>query len=188
MNLLIFLDNHDTSRFYKKEEDTASLTRYKQALLFLLTTRGIPQLYYGTEIVMAADKSEGDGMLRRDFPGGWAGDKNDCFTPQGRSDIQNEAFDYTRKLLNWRKDNDVIGKGTLTHFSIMNNVYVYERKHGRRSAVVIMNGSDQPQEINLTPYREVLPADTATDFLSGRTVDLSENLSLDSRESLLLCF
>ena len=188
MSLLIFLDNHDTSRFYKKEEDTANLTRYKQALLFLLTTRGIPQLYYGTEIVMAADKSEGDGMLRRDFPGGWPGDPSDCFTSKGRSDLQNEAFDYTRKLLNWRKNNEVIGKGSLTHFSIMNNVYVYERKHGERSAVVIMNGSDQPQEISLTPYREVLPAPTATDFLSGRTVELSDKLSLEPRESLLLCF
>lgn len=188
MSLLIFLDNHDTSRFYKKAEDTANLTRYKQALLFLLTTRGIPQLYYGTEIVMAADKSEGDGMLRRDFPGGWSGDKSDCFTAEGRSDLQNEAFDYTRKLLNWRKGNDVIGKGSLTHFSIMSNVYVYERKYGEHSAVVIMNGSDEPQEINLTPYREVLPAASATDFLSGRTVELGEKLSLEPRESLLLCF
>ena len=70
MNLLVFLDNHDTSRFYKVPP-TGDLNRYKQALAFLLTVRGIPQIYYGTEILMAADKAEGDGVLRRDFPGGW---------------------------------------------------------------------------------------------------------------------
>ena len=70
----------------------------------------------------------------------------------------------------------------------MSSVYVYEREYGEHSAVVIMNGSDEPQEINLTPYREVLPAASATDFLSGRTVELGEKLSLEPRESLLLCF
>lgn len=68
MNLLTFLDNHDTSRFYRSEADTKNLDRYKQALTFLLTTRGIPQIYYGTEILMAADKANGDGLLRCDFP------------------------------------------------------------------------------------------------------------------------
>ena len=71
MSLLTFLDNHDTSRFYRSEADTKNLDRYKQALTFLLTTRGIPQIYYGTEILMAADKANGDGLLRCDFPGGW---------------------------------------------------------------------------------------------------------------------
>ncbi len=188
MNLLVFLDNHDTSRFYKKEEDTANLTRYKQALLFMLTTRGIPQIYYGTEILMAADKSEGDGKLRRDFPGGWQGDQTNCFTAEGRTPLQNEAFDYTRKLLNWRKGNDVIGKGSLKHYSIAKGVYVYERRYQERSAVVIMNGTDQAQELDLAPYKEILPQAQATDFLSGKTVKLDSNLSLSPRESLLLCF
>ena len=188
MNLLIFLDNHDTSRFYVKAEDTQNLTRYKQALLFLLTTRGIPQLYYGTEIVMAGNKADGDGMLRCDFPGGWAGDKTDCFTREGRTDLQNEAFDYARKLLNWRKGNDIIGKGTLKHYSIAKGCYVYERSYEGKSVVVIMNGTGQPVELDLTPYRESLPKTRATDVLTGKQVQLEGSLKLDARESLLLEF
>lgn len=188
MNLLVFLDNHDTSRFYKKEEDTRNLTRFKQAVTYLLTTRGIPQIYYGTEILMAADKSEGDGMLRRDFPGGWSGDKANCFTREGRTALQNEAFDYLRKLLNWRKENDVIGKGTMKHFSISNGVYVYERSYQGKSVVVIMNGTDNTQTLTLAPYKEALPKSVATDFISGKTVSLQDKLELKERETLLLSF
>ncbi len=188
MNLLTFLDNHDTSRFYTREEQTKNITRYKQALLYLLTTRGIPQIYYGTEILMPGDKGEGDGTLRRDFPGGWTSDKTNCFTREGRTKLQNEAFDYTRKLLNWRKGNEAVGKGTLKHFSIANGTYVYERKYGNQSAVIIMNGTDKPQELDLTPYKEILPKAQATDVLSGKTINLKGKLSLKQRESLLLCF
>lgn len=188
MNLLTFLDNHDTSRFYKKEEDTANLTRYKQALLFLFTTRGIPQIYYGTEILMAGDKSNGDGTLRNDFPGGWPGDHKNAFTAAGRTPLQNEAFDYARKLLNWRKGNDIIGKGSLKHYSIANGVYVYERSYQGKSVVVIMNGTGKAQELNLAPYQEILPKREATNFLSGKQVVLNEKLKLEPRESLLLCF
>ena len=188
MNLLTFLDNHDTSRFYTREEQTKNITRYTQALLYLLTTRGIPQIYYGTEILMPGDKGEGDGTLRRDFPGGWTGDKTNCFTREGRTKLQNEAFDYTRKLLNWRKGTEAVGKGTLKHFSIANGTYVYERKYGNQSAVIIMNGTDKPQELDLTPYKEILPKAQATDVLSGKTINLKGKLSLKQRESLLLCF
>lgn len=188
MNLLIFLDNHDTSRFYKKAEDTKNLNRYKQAMAFLLTTRGIPQIYYGTEILMAADKGKGDGYLRCDFPGGWAGDPINCFTAAGRTELQNEAFDYTRKLLQWRKNNDVIGKGSLKHYSIANGVYVYERSYQGKSVVVIMNGTDKEQILNLAPYKESLSSQQATDILTGKTVNLVDKLSLQSRETLILCF
>ncbi len=188
MNLLTFLDNHDTSRFYQKEEQTKNLTRFKQAITFLLTTRGIPQIYYGTEILMAADKADGDGTLRRDFPGGWEGDKTDCFTRNGRTDLQNEAFDYIKKLLQWRKGNDVIGKGSLKHFSISNGTYVYERRYQDRSVVVIMNGTDSEQNLPLAPYKEILPKATATDILTGNTITLTDNLPLKERETLVLTF
>ena len=188
MNLLIFLDNHDTSRFCKNEEDAKNIVRYKQAITYLLTTRGIPQIYYGTEILMAADKSEGDGCLRRDFPGGWKGDKVNCFTAEGRTDLQNEAFDYTRKLLNFRKGNEAICKGTMKHFSICKGVYVYERKYNDKSVVVFMNGTDEKQTLSLVPYREILPSSSATDFISGKNVVLDEEITLGSRETLLLTF
>lgn len=188
MNLLTFLDNHDTSRFSTTDEKASNLNRYKQAITFLLTTRGIPQIYYGTEILMTGDKGKGDGDLRKDFPGGWQGDATDCFTAQGRTAQQNEAFDFTRKLLNWRKGNEVIGKGTLKHYSIQNGTYVYERRYGDRSIVVMMNGTDNEQTLNLTPYKEILPASTAADFISGQTVTLAETLKLQPRQTLILTF
>lgn len=188
MNLLIFLDNHDTSRFCKNEVDAKNITRYKQAITYLLTTRGIPQIYYGTEILMAADKSEGDGCLRRDFPGGWNGDTVNCFTSEGRTELQNEAFDYTKKLLNFRKNNEAICKGSMKHFSIGNGVYVYERKYNDKSVVVFMNGTDEKQTLSLVPYREILPSDSAIDFISGKNIDLNDEITLDKRQTLLLEF
>ena len=188
MSLLTFLDNHDTSRFCKNEEDSKNITRYKQAITYLLTTRGIPQIYYGTEILMAADKSEGDGFLRRDFPGGWEGDKVNCFTREGRTELQNEAFDYTRKLLNFRKGNEAICKGTMKHFAIRNGIYVYERKYNDSSVVVVMNGTDENQNLNLAPYKEVLPKSEATDFITGKKVALNDELLLEKRGILLLTF
>lgn len=188
MNLLTFLDNHDTSRFTRTDEMTQNLKRYKQALVFLLTTRGIPQIYYGTEILMTGDKGKGDGDLRKDFPGGWPGDVRNCFEASGRTSLENEAFEFTRRLLNWRKGNSVIGKGTLKHYSISQGVYVYQREFNGKSVVVVMNGTDSPKELNLTPYKEILPADNARDVLTGKQVNLGGKLALEGRENLVLEF
>lgn len=188
MNLLIFADNHDTSRFFQNEEQTRNLSRYKQAVTFLLTTRGIPQLYYGTEILMNGDKSKGDGYVRKDFPGGWSEDSLNCFSPENLNATQAEAFHFIRKLLNWRKGNEAIGKGSLKHFIIRNGCYVYERRYGERSAVIIMNGTGSTQELALAPYREVLRAPEATDILSGKKIRLDDSLHLSPREILILEF
>ena len=188
MNLLTFLDNHDTSRFYRSEEDAKNLDRYKQALTFLLTTRGIPQIYYGTEILMAADKGKGDGVLRRDFPGGWQGDAINCFEASHRTPQQNEAFSFMQKLLQWRKGNEVIAKGTLKHFSPRQGVYAYERKYGNRSVIVFLNGNNRTQTIDLSGYREILPASQALDVLTGKKVNIGNELTLSGRGIQLLCF
>lgn len=188
MNLLTFLDNHDTSRFYRSEAATRNLDRYKQALTFLLTTRGIPQIYYGTEILMAADKANGDGLLRCDFPGGWQGDAHNCFESVNRTSRQNEAFSFLQKLLRWRKGNEVIAKGGLKHFAPNKGVYVYERRHGDKSVVVFLNGNDCEQTIDLSAYREILPASSAYDVLAGRNVELEEDLTLSKRGIVLLAF
>ena len=176
MNLLTFLDNHDTSRFAQTDEMAKNLKRYKQAMVFLLTTRGIPQIYYGTEILMTGDKGKGDGDLRKDFPGGWQGDTRNCFVENGRTALENEAFEFTRQLLNWRKGNQVIGKGNLKHYSIQNGVYVYQREFNGKSVVVIMNGTDDSKELDLTPYQEILPRENAFDVLTGKNVNLSGKL------------
>lgn len=188
MNLLTFLDNHDTSRFAQTDEMAKNLKRYKQAMVFLLTTRGIPQIYYGTEILMTGDKGKGDGDLRKDFPGGWQGDTRNCFAKNGRTALENEAFEFTRQLLNWRKGNQVIGKGSLKHYSIQNGVYVYQREFNGKSVVVIMNGTDDSKELDLAPYQEILPRENALDVLTGKNVNLSGKLCLDGRENLILNF
>lgn len=188
MSLLIFLDNHDTSRFYLTEEETTNLNRFKQAMAFLLTTRGIPQLYYGDEILMAADKVNGDGLLRCDFPGGWSGDKINCFQSDGRSALQNEAFDYLQNLLQWRKGNEVIAKGSYKHFAPNKGVYIYERKYGNRSVVIAINGTDHEQTVEASLYREILPAGQAMDIISKRQKDVKDVLTLKSREVWILTF
>lgn len=188
MNLLTFLDNHDTSRFAQTDEMAKNLKRYKQAMVFLLTTRGIPQIYYGTEILMTGDKGKGDGDLRKDFPGGWQGDTRNCFAKNGRTALENEAFEFTRQLLNWRKGNQVIGKGSLKHYSIQNGVYVYQREFNGKSVVVIMNGTDDSKELDLAPYQEILPRENTLDILTGKDVNLSGKLRLNGRENLILNF
>ena len=188
MHLLTFLDNHDTSRFYRSEADTKNLDRYKQALAFLLTTRGIPQIYYGTEILMAADKANGDGLLRCDFPGGWQNDTHNYFDAANRTALQNEAFSYLKKLLQWRKGNEVIAKGKLKHFSPRQGVYAYERKHGDQSVVVFLNGTDREQTIDLSAYQEILPRTSARNVLEGKEVEIGKELTLPHRGVCVLSF
>lgn len=188
MNLLTFLDNHDTQRFCTANDSTSSLSRYKQAVTFLLTTRGIPQIYYGTEILMTGDKSEGDGMLRKDFPGGWKDDSRNCFEAGERTAAEQEAFLYLRKLLNWRKGNEAIGRGTLKHYSINNGVYVYQRKFNNHSVVVLMNGTDREQTISLKPYAEILPQRKAKEVLSDKIITFGQELTLKKRDILILEF
>ncbi|MFT3995182.1 MAG: glycoside hydrolase family 13 protein [Dysgonomonas sp.] len=188
MELLVFLDNHDTSRFFKTEESTNNFNRYKQALTFLLTTRGIPEIYYGTEILMAADKKNGDGMLRADFPGGWVGDKQNAFSATTRTDKQNAAYNFTRQLLNWRKGNDVIAKGSLKHFVPKDGVYVYARSYNDKSVMVFLNGTDSKKVVDLASYKEIIQDSEAKDILSGKVIRLDKDLVIDSREVILLEF
>ena len=181
MKLLIFLDNHDTSRFCSNEEKAKNLNRFKQAVTFLLTTRGIPQIYYGTEILMVADKANGDGLLRCDFPGGWPGDSSNQFQASDRTDHQNEAFNFLRKLLQWRKHNEVIAKGSLKHFAPNKGIYVYERKLGQKSVLVFLNGRDQRQELPLDHYKEVLSKSKGHDILLDKDIMLDHSIQMEPR-------
>lgn len=187
-NLLIFFDNHDMTRFYATEEQTKDFNRYKQALAFLLTTRGIPELYYGTEILMYGNKDNGDGALRKDFPGGWADDSVNAFHSSGRTEAQQRVFDYTKKLLNWRKGNKVVSKGSLKHFSPTDQVYVYKRSYEDNSILVILNGSKEKKEIDLQQYAEVLDTvQMGKDVISGKTFDLTQRaLTLEGKDVVIL--
>lgn len=187
-NLLTFLANHDTNRFQPTEEKAKDVTRYKQALTLLLTLRGIPQLYYGDEIGMYANKSVNDGALRQNFPGGWPGDKNNAFTKEGRTALQNEYFDFTKKLLNWRKGNETVAFGKLIHYCIRNGVYVYARQKDGKTVTVMMNGTSKEQTIDLATYSEVLPKRTAHDIISGKSITLGNKLTIEKRGILVLEF
>ena len=187
-NLLTFLDNHDTSRFYQNEEQTKDFNRYKQALALMLTTRGIPEIYYGTEIMMFGDKGKGDGHLRKDFPGGWEGDAVNSFEANGRTEAENRVFDYTKKLLNWRKNNKIVSEGSLKQFSPTDQIYAYQRSHEGKSIFVIFNGSKKDKTFSLAPYAEVLKGvKSGKDVISGKTFDLTqEEMTLSQKDVIIL--
>lgn len=184
-NLLVFLENHDTDRFLL--EMPTDLKVFKQAYAFLLTSRGIPQIYYGSEILMNGDKKIADGNIRKDFPGGWPNDATNAFTAAGRTALQNEAHTYLRQLLKWRKGNEVISKGSLKHFVPRNGAYVYCREYQGKKVLAILNGLDKENSISLDQYQEVLGAPVnGRDVLTNKSVFLDKTLVLGPRETLLL--
>lgn len=183
--ILTFLDNHDTDRFLLEEPET--LGWWKQAITFLLTSRGIPQIYYGTEILMNGSKEKSDGYVRRDFPGGFPGDKVNAFTAKGRTPLQNEAHDFMAKLLNWRKGNKVISEGSLKHFMPENGIYVYQRKLGDKDVIVMMNGNDSPVTTTMERTLEILPyGTTRRDMLTGDNVTITEEMTFPPRALYIL--
>lgn len=186
-HILTFLDNHDTDRFLPEMPD--SLGVWKQALAFLLTSRGIPQLYYGTELLMNGTKKISDGYIRLDMPGGFPGDKVDAFTREGRTDMQNEAWDYLSRLLQWRRGeaNDVIAKGTLKHFMPQNGIYAYERRLGDKQVVVLLNGQSEPNTVTMERTLEILPyGKTMRDLVSGKDVTITEEMTFAPRQVMIL--
>jgi neopullulanase len=185
-HILIFLDNHDLGRFSLKEDP--DLRKYKQGIAFLLTTRGIPQLFYGTEILMTGTKEEGDGNIRKDFPGGWDGDPVNAFTAEGRTSRQNEAWNYMKKLLDWRKENKAVIEGDLIHYAPnMNDCYVYARIKDERTTLVILNGGDEDQLLEMDRYRDVTGSYTrGVEVISGRELDVTNQIKVPARGVLVM--
>jgi glycosidase len=184
-NVLVFLDNHDLSRFNGKDE--VDLKRYKQGLAFLLTTRGIPQIYYGTEILMTGTKEEGDGKLRKDFPGGWPDDKMNQFSRSGRSEMQNEAWDYLQKLLQWRKTNHAITHGKMIHYAPRNGVYVYGRIRDNQTVLVILNENMNDQSLEMGRFSDVIQNySSGKDVITGVTLDLKNTITIPAKGEYIL--
>ncbi|MEE0978160.1 MAG: glycoside hydrolase family 13 protein [Muribaculaceae bacterium] len=185
--ILTFLDNHDTDRFLPAIPD--SLDQWKQAQTFLLTSRGIPQIYYGTELLMNGAREGSDGYVRRDVPGGFPGDIVDQFTQAGRTPMQNDAYDFMSKLLHWRRGeaNEVIARGSLKHFMPQNGVYVYRRKLGDKEIHVLMNGNDAPLHITMERTLETLPYGSQwTDVMSGQKVTIEPEMDFAPRQIMIL--
>lgn len=171
---LIFLENHDTQRF---NEIYPKMADYKMAMALLATTRGIPQIYYGSEIGMKGDKNTGgDASIRQDFPGGWKEDSKNAFTKEGRSDFQENYFQFTKKILNWRKNNAVIHEGKLVQFLPENNVYVYFRVKGKERVMVVINNSDKEEKIKKARFAEELGGFTeANEVITNLKVNLMKD-------------
>lgn len=184
-NVFAFIENHDTNRFLENGNDIAKL---KQAITLLLTTRRIPQLYYGTEVMMNGTKDKSDGYVRKDFPGGWDNDAQNAFTAEGRTPIQNEAYNYFKNLLHWRKGNDVIGKGDMKHFMPFNGTYVYSRSYDGKTVLVVLNGTSKAQEIPVARYAEVIENHKqGKDIIDGSTIDFTqENIKLAPYQSMVI--
>ena len=185
-SVMAFIENHDTDRFLRNGQDVAAL---KQALALLLTIKRIPQLYYGTEVLMNGTKEVTDGNVRKDFPGGFPGDTQNSFTPQGRTPAQNEMFNWLSALLHWRQGNEVISKGKMTQFIPYNGIYVVARTYNGKNAVTIINGTNEHRWMKLDRYSEVFGnATVARDIPTRKTVDLNGVISLPARETLVLEF
>ncbi|MEM8899678.1 MAG: glycoside hydrolase family 13 protein [Bacteroidota bacterium] len=183
MNLVIFPDNHDMQRIYGQMGEDIDL--FNQAIVYVATMRGIPQYYYGTEILMSG--SGDHGIVRSDFPGGWDGDKVNAFTGEGLTDEQQETQAMFKKLLNWRKGAEVIHTGKLRHFIPQFGVYVYFRYTDDQKVMVILNKLKKTEEMPLERFQEMLEGVTSgTDVLSGEKYELGGTLKLSPKQPLIL--
>ena len=185
-SVMAFLDNHDTDRFLGNGKDSTAL---KQALALLLTINRIPQLYYGTEILMNGTKEKTDGNVRRDFPGGFPGDSKNAFTREGRTKAENAMFDWLSRLLHWRQGNEVITKGSQTQFIPYKGIYVIARQYQGKTVLTILNGKRSQATMAVERYSEAIGNHTqAKDVLTGTTYQLSKDLVLQPRQVLVLEF
>ncbi|MFQ5447881.1 MAG: glycoside hydrolase family 13 protein [Saprospiraceae bacterium] len=183
--LVVFPDNHDMSRFFTQVNEDFGL--FKLGLTFILTTRGIPQLYYGTEILKKNPGTSDHGIIRSDFPGGWARDTINAFTGEGLTPQQKEASDFIKKLLHWRKNATAVQTGKLTHFLPEGGVYVYFRYNEAQKVMVILNKKKKARTLGLSRFAEMLDGvTTGTDVLSGQTFDMSRAIDLPGKSPLIL--
>lgn len=186
MKNVIFLDNHDISRIYSTLGEKPE--NLKMAYAFLLTTRGIPQVYYGTELAFKAGPgSWGDGAKRAEMPGGWQGDARSVFTKEGRTAEENAMHEYVTKLTNWRKTSDAVKHGKLVHFVPDNNVYVYFRYTDRERVMVIMNMNDSEVTISREKHIEMLRGFTfGMGVISGKNYDLTKDFSVPGKTTTVI--
>jgi len=187
-SLMIFVDNHDIHRMawlLKGKKD-----KHKMVMALLATMRGVPQLYYGSEVMLYNKKEQGHGEERLDMPGGWQGDKRSVFTAEGRTKTENEVFEYTKKLFNWRRNAKVIHEGKLMHFVPEdNNFYVYFRYTESELVMVAINNCRTEKALDWSRYTEITTGYAqGTDVITGNTVQTGSPLSLPPQQALVLHF
>ena len=183
-NFVVFLDNHDMDRFFTQVNK--NIGQFKIGIAHVLTTRGIPQIYYGTELLFTNDTPD-HGVIRRDYPGGWEGDTVNVFTGKGLTDQQISMLQFISKLMTWRNEKDVIHHGKLTHFVPENNVYVYFRSNDTEIVMVALNVSDVDYTLNLSRFKEILSSVTSgKNIETGETIHLTETIIVPGNSPLIL--
>nr|WP_314545091.1 glycoside hydrolase family 13 protein [uncultured Empedobacter sp.] len=186
-NMFVFMENHDTERW--NEIMNGDVNDYKLGLSLISTVRGIPQVYYGSEIGMRGDKSKGDAAIRQDFPGGWKSDKQSAFTNEGRTAEQKMFHDFTAKLFNWRKNKEVIHSGKTKHYMPQSNVYVYFRYNENESVMIILNANPEKQTFKLDRFAESLNGFTSgKDIISDKVLPINTNgeITIDGKSSMII--
>ena len=183
-NLVLFDGNHDTPRIHSLLKRDVGLT--KIALAYLATTRRIPQLFYGSEILMQSPVERDDGRVRADMPGGWPGDTVNAFTGAGLTAEQREMQDWVRRLFRWRQDSPVIHDGALMQYAPLEGCYAFFRYGGGRTVMVVLNKTTKLVELTLARFSERLAAgDRARDVLSGREFKLGATLTAPAHSPLI---
>ncbi|TKD62505.1 glycoside hydrolase family 13 protein [Flavobacterium sp. ASW18X] len=183
-NLVVFPDNHDMSRIFTQLNEDAALV--KLALTYIATVRGIPQIYYGTEILMGNKGTEDHGIIRTDYPGGWAKDKVNAFTEKGLTAEQKDAKAYLSKLFNWRKNAEVIHNGKLIHFAPKDNVYVFFRYNENEKVMVILN-KGEATTLNVEDYLEVLGGNlNGTEILTNKTYNNMDHIDIAAKTAMVI--
>jgi glycosidase len=187
MRLMVFPDNHDRARLYSRLQGNLDLL--ETSMLFTATTRGIPQYFYGTEVLIGGPAERVDGLLRADMPGGWAGDAASAFTGAGLTPRQLEAQAYLRRLLNWRKTSSAVTSGRLLHYIPANGYYVYFRYDDRQTVMVVLNKSRTDSALDLSRFRPMLRgARGGRNVLTGEPVDLTAPLAMKALRSVAVEF
>ena len=187
-NIMVFFENHDTERF--NEMFDGDVRAYQLALTLISTVRGIPQIYYGSEIGMRGSKPKGgDADIRRDFPGGWKEDAQNAFNPQTQTAEQKKFYDFTQKLLNWRKGKDVVHNGKTKHYMPQKQVYTYFRYNEKESVMVVLNNNEKEQTLDLNHFSESLNGiSSGKDIISGKEIPVNSKgkLTVPAKSSLIL--
>jgi glycosidase len=181
---VVFLDNHDMSRFLSVVNE--DFTKYKSGMALLLTMRGIPQMYYGDEILMK-NYSNPDGLVRLDFPGGWPGDNANKFTAVGRTAKENEAFDYVRTLANYRKKTTALQTGKMMQYIPQNGIYVYFRYDDKKTVMVAYNSSADSKELKTDRFNERMAGfTTGHNVITGEKMDAVKDLKIPGKATLVI--
>jgi len=161
------------------------LNKYESAMAMLMTLRGVPQLYYGDEILMK-NLSNPDGLVREDFPGGWDGDKKNKFTAAGRNDKENDAFNYVKKLAGYRKNTTALQTGKMMQYIPEQGIYVYFRYDDKKTVMIVYNSGDMEQTTETTRYYErIKGAKKAINIVTGENIDLGK-LTIGPKSTLVL--